>query len=56
MERYAIAASSLYIKLRRTSDTMPYNQAPVIIGSDPNRARVQMLTDWMTSYRPDPQT
>ncbi|MCN0178637.1 hypothetical protein [Salinispora arenicola] len=55
MERYAIAASSLYIKLRRSSDTMPYNQAPVIIGSDSNRARVQMLTDWLTSYRPDPQ-
>lgn len=56
MERYAIGASSLYIKLRRSSDTMPYNQAPVIIGSETNQARVQMLTDWLTSYRPEPRT
>ncbi|MDI1463368.1 hypothetical protein QEZ54_20505 [Catellatospora sp. KI3] len=56
MERYAVAASSLYIKLRRTSDTMPYNQAPVVIGSEPNQARVGLLTEWMISYRPEPQT
>jgi hypothetical protein len=56
MERYAIGASSLYIKLRRSSDTMPYNQAPVVIGNETNRARVEMLADWMTSHRPEPQT
>src|SRR5262249_46551359 len=56
MERYAIGASSLYIKLRRTSDTIPYNQAPVVIGNDTNHERVQMLAEWMTSYRPQPQT
>src|SRR5262249_46479266 len=55
MERYAIGASSLYVKLRRSSDTMPYNQAPVIIGSDTSRARVDLLADWLTSYRPQPQ-
>jgi len=54
MERYAIGASSLYIKLRRTSDTMPYNQAPVVIGNDDNTARVSLLSDWLTSYRPAP--
>lgn len=56
MERYAVAASSLYIKLRRSSDTMPYNQAPIIIGSDASRDRVELLADWLTSYRPQPQT
>jgi hypothetical protein len=53
MERYAISASGLYIKLRRSSDAMPYNEAPVINGSEPNHARVEMLRDWMSSYRPD---
>ncbi|MBM2615204.1 hypothetical protein JIG36_06460 [Actinoplanes sp. LDG1-06] len=52
MERYAIGASSLYIKLRRPSDVMPYNQSPVVIGSEADTARVQLLTDWMTSFRP----
>lgn len=56
MERYAIGASSLYVKLRRTSDTIPYNQAPIVIGNDTNHERVQMLAEWMTSYRPQPQT
>lgn len=56
MERYAIGASSLYIKLRRPSDTMPYNQAPVVIGSEADTTRVQLLSDWMTSFRPEPQT
>ncbi|MEV6373554.1 hypothetical protein [Micromonospora musae] len=56
MERYAIGASSLYIKLRRPSDVMPYNQAPVVIGSEADAARVQLLSDWMTSFRPEPQT
>ncbi|MFJ6200174.1 hypothetical protein [Micromonospora sp. NPDC092111] len=56
MERYAIGASSLYIKLRRPSDVMPYNQAPVVIGSEADTARVQLLSDWMASFRPEPQT
>ena len=53
MERYAISASGLYIKLRRSSDAMPYNEAPVVNGSEPNHARVELLRDWMSSYRPD---
>ncbi|PSL03144.1 hypothetical protein CLV30_10856 [Haloactinopolyspora alba] len=52
MERYAIEASGLYVKLRRRSDTMAYNEEPVIVGDDANRARVQLLRDWLTSYRP----
>ena len=52
MERYAVGSSSLYIKLRRPSDTMPYNQAPVVIGSEADSARVQLLATWMNSYRP----
>jgi chromosome segregation protein len=52
MERYAISASGLYIKLRRSSDAMPYNEAPVVNGSEPNHARVELLRDWMSSYRP----
>jgi hypothetical protein len=35
---------------------MPYNQAPVVIGSEADAARVQLLSDWMTSFRPEPQT
>jgi chromosome segregation protein len=53
MERYAISASGLYIKLRRSSDAMPYNEAPVVNGSEPNHARVELLREWMSSYRPD---
>ncbi|MEV6596175.1 hypothetical protein AB0M36_04825 [Actinoplanes sp. NPDC051346] len=56
MERYAIGSSSLYIKLRRTSDAFPYNQAPVVVGSEAESARVALLADWMTSYRPPPRT
>ncbi|WP_245718829.1 hypothetical protein [Micromonospora rhizosphaerae] len=56
MERYAIGSSSLYIKLRRTSDAYAYNQAPVVIGSETEAARVELLAEWMTSYRPEPQT
>ena len=58
MERYAISASGLYIKLRRSSDAMPYNEAPVVNGSEPNHARVELLRDWMSSYRPsnEPRT
>ncbi|GGM28237.1 hypothetical protein GCM10011608_11330 [Micromonospora sonchi] len=56
MERYAVGSSSLYIKLRRTSDTHAYNQAPIVVGSESETARVQLLTDWITSYRPQPLT
>lgn len=52
MERYAIEASGLYIKLRRRSDSMAYNEAPVIVGDDTNYARVELLREWLASYRP----
>ncbi|WP_245975694.1 chromosome segregation ATPase [Amycolatopsis palatopharyngis] len=52
MERYAIEASGLYIKLRRRSDSMAYNEAPVIVGDEANRARVELLQEWLASYRP----
>jgi len=55
MERYAVGSSSLYIKLRRTSDTHAYNQAPVVVGSEPESTRVELLATWMTSYRAEPQ-
>jgi hypothetical protein len=32
---------------------MPYNEAPVVNGSDPNQARVELLRGWLSSYRPD---
>lgn len=51
MERYALAASRLYVKLRRSSDTMAYNQAPVVKGNEENAARVALLKDWLDSYR-----
>jgi chromosome segregation protein len=53
MERYAINASGLYIKLRRSSDAMAYNEAPVVHGSEANRARVELLGAWLSSYRPE---
>lgn len=53
MERYAIEASGLYIKLRRRSDSMAYNEAPVIVGDDANRARVELLRLWLATYRPE---
>jgi hypothetical protein len=52
MERYAIEASGLYIKLRRRSDSMAYNEAPVIVGDETNHARVELLREWLASYRP----
>lgn len=52
MERYALEASGLYIKLRRTSDTLAYNEPPVVIGDEDNHARVEMLKDWLTTQRP----
>nr|WP_239000722.1 hypothetical protein [Jiangella asiatica] len=52
MERYAIEASGLYIKLRRRSDTMAYNEEPVVVGNEANAARVELMRTWMSSYRP----
>ncbi|GAB3839888.1 chromosome segregation ATPase [Kribbella italica] len=51
MERYALASSRLYVKLRRSSDTMPYNQAPVVKGNEDYAARVELLRTWLDSYR-----
>ncbi|MGI8311730.1 chromosome segregation ATPase [Saccharopolyspora hattusasensis] len=53
MERYAIHASGEYIKLRRSSDSRPYNDPPVIVGQDSNSARIEMLQDWLTELRDD---
>jgi chromosome segregation protein len=52
MERYAVESSGLYIKLRRSSDAIAYNEPPVVIGDESNRARVELLRGWMASYRP----
>ncbi|NKZ06903.1 chromosome partitioning protein ParA [Actinomadura latina] len=55
MEPYAIDACGQYVKLRRSSDTMPYNEPPVVIGYDDHEPRVRMLADQMTAARPDPE-
>jgi chromosome segregation protein len=52
MERYAIDASGLYIKLRRGSDAQPYNDAPAVVGHDVNSERVGLLQDWLSAFRP----
>ena len=52
MERYAIDASGLYVKLRRSSDASPYNSAPVIAGHDGNAARLALLRDWLAGHYP----
>ena len=54
MERYAIEASNLYIKLRRSSDAVAYNDAPVVLGDDTHTDRIALLADWMSAYR-EPQ-
>ena len=51
MERYALSSSRLYVKLRRSSDTMAYNQAPVVKGNEEYSARVELLRNWLDSYR-----
>ncbi|MBB5131176.1 putative coiled-coil protein SlyX [Thermocatellispora tengchongensis] len=48
MEPYAIDACGQYIKLRRSSDAMPYNEPPVIIGHDRHAPRVRALMDYVT--------
>jgi hypothetical protein len=53
MERYAIDASGLYVKLRRGSDAQPYNDAPVVVGHDANAERVAALQEWLSAFRPD---
>ncbi|NIL60022.1 hypothetical protein HCB18_27085 [Salinispora arenicola] len=35
---------------------MAYNEAPVIVGDETNRARVELLREWLSSYRPDADT
>jgi chromosome segregation protein len=52
MERYAIDASGLYVKLRRTSDASPYNSAPIVTGHDNNQARLALLHDWLAGHYP----
>ena len=52
MERYAIDASGLYVKLRRSSDASPYNSAPIVTGHDDNRARLALLHDWLAGHYP----
>jgi hypothetical protein len=52
MEPYAIDACGQYIKLRRSSDTMPYNEPPVVVGYDRHEARVRALAKHVTASRP----
>ncbi|WP_343948247.1 chromosome partitioning protein ParA [Nonomuraea longicatena] len=47
MEPYAIDACGQYIKLRRSSDAMPYNEPPVIVGHDEHAARVRALAAYV---------
>ncbi|MEU7829100.1 chromosome partitioning protein ParA [Nonomuraea sp. NPDC049129] len=47
MEPYAIDACGQYIKLRRSSDAMPYNEPPVIVGHDEHAERVRALAAYM---------
>ncbi|WP_246269151.1 chromosome partitioning protein ParA [Acrocarpospora macrocephala] len=48
MEPYAIDACGQYIKLRRSSDTTPYNDPPIIIAHDRHPERVHTLSPWIT--------
>ncbi|MCG5214182.1 chromosome partitioning protein ParA [Streptosporangium sp. KLBMP 9127] len=54
MEPYAIDACGQYIKLRRSSDAMPYNEPPVIVGHDAHADRVRELTEYVTRTGHDP--
>lgn len=47
MEPYAIDACGQYIKLRRSSDAMPYNEPPVIVGHDQHADRVRALSAYV---------
>ncbi|WP_063813059.1 hypothetical protein [Herbidospora daliensis] len=48
MEPYAIDACGQYVKLRRSSDAMAYNEPPIIIAHDKHADRVRMLADFVT--------
>ncbi|QFY07934.1 hypothetical protein GBF35_15700 [Nonomuraea phyllanthi] len=48
MESYAIDACGQYIKLRRSSDSSPYNEQPVVVGYDEHAPRVELLRTWLT--------
>ncbi|MGI8332227.1 chromosome partitioning protein ParA [Actinomadura scrupuli] len=54
MEPYAIDACGQYVKLRRSSDTMAYNEPPVVVGYDEHADRVRALTKWISDTRPSP--
>ncbi|WUI02287.1 chromosome partitioning protein ParA [Spirillospora sp. NBC_00431] len=56
MEPYAIDACGQYVKLRRSSDTMPYNEPPVVVGYDRHEARVRKLADQVSAARPPEET
>ncbi|MFF3561396.1 hypothetical protein ACFYXS_15285 [Streptomyces sp. NPDC002574] len=49
MESYAIDACGEYIKLRRSSDSSPYNEQPVVVGYDEQAPRVELLRAWLTA-------
>ena len=48
MESYAIDACGQYVKLRRSSDSSPYNEQPVVVGYDEHGPRVELLRAWLT--------
>jgi hypothetical protein len=48
MESYAIDACGQYVKLRRNSDSSPYNEQPVVVGYDEHAPRVELLRAWLT--------
>ncbi|MFD1934177.1 chromosome partitioning protein ParA [Nonomuraea mangrovi] len=48
MEPYAIDACGQYIKLRRSSDAMAYNEPPVIVGHDEHADRVRALASYVS--------
>ncbi|WP_157555578.1 chromosome partitioning protein ParA [Herbidospora yilanensis] len=48
MEPYAIDACGQYVKLRRSSDAMAYNEPPIIIAHDKHADRVRMLAEHVT--------
>ncbi|MEV5889300.1 chromosome partitioning protein ParA [Nonomuraea fuscirosea] len=54
MEPYAIDACGQYIKLRRSSDAMPYNEPPVIVGHDQHAERVRALSSYVDRSTPVP--
>ncbi|WP_395104925.1 chromosome partitioning protein ParA [Actinomadura sp. SCN-SB] len=49
MEPYAIDACGQYVKLRRSSDAMPYNEPPVVVGHDEHEPRVRLLAAQLTA-------